>query len=225
MEREEAIKQLSEALAVLVPELNESKETNRDEDRENREMYIPKMIDLGLPSGRLWADRNVGAKSPEDDGLYFSWGNVVGHTANDEYNFDEDEYKKTSGAKLRDSYQPGYSDNDAAKRYNLKFDIKSRMPRMVDFAELVEYCDHKWVEQNGVKGMQFTSRVNGNSIFFPASGLRYGVSLYNRGSYGHYWSASLNSQADGYTLLFNSGGVNPANYDYRYNGFSVRAVQ
>ena len=224
MKREEAIKQLSEALAVLVPELNESKETNREE-RDKRDESKPIMIDLGLPSGRLWADRNVGAKSPEDDGLYFSWGNVVGHTANDEYNFDEDEYKKTSGAKLRDSYQPGYSDNDAAKRYNLKFDIKSRMPRMVDFAELVEYCDHKWVEQNGVKGMQFTSRVNGNSIFFPASGRRYGTSLYYRGSNGYYWSASLHSQIVGYYLNFNSGGVNPAYSNYRYYGFSVRAVQ
>ena len=224
MKREEAIKQLSEALAVLVPELNESKETNREE-RDKRDESKPIMIDLGLPSGRLWADRNVGAKSPEDDGLYFSWGNVVGHTANDEYNFDEDEYKKTSGAKLRDSYQPGYSDNDAAKRYNLKFDIKSRMPRMVDFAELVEYCDHKWVEQNGVKGMQFTSRVNGNSIFFPASGSRYGTSLNYRGSYGLYWSASLYSQASGYNLYFDSGGVSPAFKYVRYFGFSVRAVQ
>lgn len=222
MEREEAIKQLSEALAVLVPELNE---TNREEDRENREMYMPKMIDLGLPSGRLWADRNVGAKSPEDDGLYFSWGNIVGHTADDEYNFDDDEYKDTSGAKLRDSYQPGDSDYDAAKRYNLRFDIKSQMPRMADFAELVDYCDHKWVEQNGVKGMLFTSRINGNSIFFPASGNRIGTSLYYRGSYGYYWSASLLSQTRGYSLVFSSGGVSPANYYSRFYGFSVRAVQ
>ena len=221
MKREEAIKQLSEALAVLVPELNE---TNREE-RDKRDESKPIMIDLGLPSGRLWADRNVGAKSPEDDGLYFSWGNVVGHTADDEYNFDEDEYKKTSGAKLRDSCQPGDSDYDAAQRYNLRFGIKSQMPRMADYAELVEYCWHEWVEQNDVKGMQFTSRINGNSIFFPASGYRYGTGLSSRGSYGYYWSASLNSQAYGYSLRFNSGGVNPASSNARYYGFSVRAVQ
>lgn len=220
MEREEAIKQLSEALAVLVPELNESKETNRDEDRENREMYIPKMIDLGLPSGRLWTDRNVGAKSPEDDGLYFSWGNVVGHTADDEYNFDDEEYEKTSGS-IKTGYEPGNILYDAAASRNNNL----RTPRMTDFAELVEYCDHKWVEQNGVKGMQFTSRVNGNSIFFPASGLRSGTSLVSRGSYGYYWSASLYSQTRGYHLSFHSGGVTPANYNLRYDGFSVRAVQ
>lgn len=218
MEREEAIKQLSEALAVLVPELNETNREERDESE-------PIMIDLGLPSGRLWADRNVGAKSPEDDGFYFSWGNTVAHTADDEYSFDEDEYEDTSGAELRKSYQPGIWDYDAAQKYNLRYSIKNRMPRMTDYAELVEYCDHKWVEKNGVKGMQFTSRINGNSIFFPASGRRYGTALYGRGSYGYYWSASLYSQARGYNLNFNSGGVHPAYNNHRYYGSSVRAVQ
>ena len=37
------------------------------------------MVDLGLPSGLLWADRNVGASSPEDVGLYFAWGETVGY--------------------------------------------------------------------------------------------------------------------------------------------------
>ena len=39
------------------------------------------MVDLGLPSGLLWADRNIGASSPEDYGLYFQWGDTVGYTA------------------------------------------------------------------------------------------------------------------------------------------------
>lgn len=47
----------------------------------------------------------------------------------------------------------------------------------------------------------------------------------NRGTNGNYWSSSLNSQANGYNLNFNSGGVNPANTNNRFNGFSVRAVQ
>ena len=61
--------------------------------------------------------------------------------------------------------------------------------------------------------------------FFPASGNRNGTGLNNRGSNGNYWSASLNSAANGYNLNFNSGGVNPANNNNRFNGFSVRAVQ
>ena len=62
-------------------------------------------------------------------------------------------------------------------------------------------------------------------FFFPASGNRNGTSLNNRGTNGNYWSASLNSQTNGYNLNFNSEGVNPANNNNRFNGFSVRAVQ
>ena len=61
--------------------------------------------------------------------------------------------------------------------------------------------------------------------FFPASGNRNGTGLNNRGSNGTYWSASLNSQANGYNLNFNESGVNPANNNNRFNGFPVRAVQ
>jgi hypothetical protein len=39
-----------------------------------------KMVDLGLPSGLLWADRNVGAISEYDYGLYFQWGDTKGYT-------------------------------------------------------------------------------------------------------------------------------------------------
>lgn len=60
---------------------------------------------------------------------------------------------------------------------------------------------------------------------FPASGNRNGTGLNNRGSNGNYWSASLNSQTNGYNLNFNVSGVNPANNNNRFNGFPVRAVQ
>jgi hypothetical protein len=76
-----------------------------------------------------------------------------------------------------------------------------------------------------VAGRRFTSRINGNSIFFPASGLRYGAGLSGHGSDGYYWSSSLYSSAGGYRLSFTSGGVYPANGNDRFNGFSVRAVQ
>jgi hypothetical protein len=49
--------------------------------------------------------------------------------------------------------------------------------------------------------------------------------LNGRGTYGGYWSASLNAAAFGYYLYFYSGGVNPAGNGIRFYGFSVRAVQ
>lgn len=60
---------------------------------------------------------------------------------------------------------------------------------------------------------------------FPCSGNGNGSTWYNRGSNGNYWSASLNSAANGRNLNFNSGGVNPQNTNNRFNGFTVRAVQ
>ncbi len=33
-------------------------------------------VDLGLPSGTLWATYNVGATSPYEKGQYFAWGEV-----------------------------------------------------------------------------------------------------------------------------------------------------
>ena len=63
------------------------------------------------------------------------------------------------------------------------------------------------------------------TLFFPCSGNGNGTSWNNRGSNGNYWSLSLNSEANGRNLNFNSGGVNPQNNNNRFNGFSGRPVQ
>ena len=181
-------------------------------------------VDLALPSGLLWCEHNVGAATPYEDGLYFSWGNVVGHTGSDGYDFGTDNngpYASTPGAALTGNI-PTNGTYDAA-RHNMG--APCRMPTVGEFQELNSNCDSEWTDEDGVAGCRFTSRINGNSIFFPASGDRYGSGLFDRGSNGYYWSASLYSQAGGYDLYFNSGGVNPASYYGRFGGFSVRAVQ
>jgi hypothetical protein len=99
------------------------------------------------------------------------------------------------------------------------------MPTVGEFQELNAQCDSEWTDEDGVAGRRFTSRINGNSIFFPASGGRFGTGLNSHGSYGYYWSSSLGSSAGGYVLHFYSGGVSPAYSDNRFLGFSVRAVQ
>ena len=181
-------------------------------------------VDLALPSGVLWCEHNVGAATPYEDGLYFSWGNITGHTGTDGYDFgtsNDGPYASTPGAALTGNI-PTNNTYDAA-RHNMG--APWRMPTVGEFQELNAQCDSEWTDEDGIAGRRFTSRINGNSIFFPASGYRYGTALYYRGSNGYYWSASLNSQTYGYSLSFNSGGVYPA-YNYnRFCGFSVRAVQ
>ena len=181
-------------------------------------------VDLALPSGLLWCEHNVGASTPYEDGLYFSWGNVTGHTGDDGYDFgtsNDGPYASTPGAALTGNI-PTNGTYDAA-RHNMG--APCRMPTVGEFQELNDQCDSEWTDEDGVAGRRFTSRINGNSIFFPASGNRYGTGLVNRGSDGNYWSASLNSQTSGYNLSFSSGGVDPAIYNSRFFGFSVRAVQ
>ena len=181
-------------------------------------------VDLALPSGLLWCEHNVGASTPYEDGLYFSWGNVTGHTGTDGYDFgtsNDGPYAQTTGAALTGNI-PTNGTYDAA-RHNMG--APCRMPTVGEFQELNAQCDSEWTDEDGVAGRRFTSRINGNSIFFPASGYRIGAGLNNRGSYGYYWSASLNSQTYGYNLFFSASGVNPANSSNRFIGFSVRAVQ
>ena len=181
-------------------------------------------VDLALPSGLLWCEHNVGASTPYEDGLYFSWGNITGHTGTDGYDFgtsNDGPYASTDGAALTGNI-PTNGTYDAA-RHNMG--APCRMPTVGEFQELNNNCDSEWTDEDGVAGRRFTSRINGNSIFFPASGRRYGTSLSDRGTGGYYWSASLYSQTNGFYLNFNSSGVGPADNYGRFRGFSVRAVQ
>ena len=188
-------------------------------------------VDLGLPSGNLWADRNVGAESPEDYGAFFSWGNVEPHFPdkgdvdwgdNDDafdYKFTESEYEKTPGYQLKDDID---AEHDAA---TANLGEPWCMPTDDDFQELYDNCDWTCKTVNGVNGYLVVSKINGNSIFFPCSGYGNGSSWLNRGSHGGYWSRSLNSAAGGRRLHFGSSGVLSQSNSYRYYGFPVRPVQ
>ena len=191
----------------------------------------PVAIDLGLPSGTLWCDRNVGARRPEDTGAYFSWGNTEPHYPksgdNDwgdvdnaiDYSFDEETYKKTPGAELTGDID---LQHDAA-RVNMGSSWK--MPTPEQFEELFDNCTVTRKNVGGVNGLVLTSKINGKSVFFPASGFYNGTSLTYRGSFGYYWSSRWNGVASAYNLDFTSGNVGPANTYYRFFGFALRAVQ
>jgi hypothetical protein len=178
-------------------------------------------VDLALPSGLLWCEHNVGASTPYEHGLYFSWGNVEGHAEGSGYDFSDAVYAQTAGAALTGNIAVGNTYDMA--RHNMG--APCRLPTSGEFVELNNNCDSEWTDEDGVAGRRFTSRVNGNSIFFPASGYYSGTSLYNRGSSGYYWSSTWNSETNARSLFFYSTGVNPQSNDLRRYGFTVRAVQ
>jgi hypothetical protein len=178
-------------------------------------------VDLALPSGLLWCDHNVGASTPYEHGLYFSWGNVIGHAEGSGYDFSDAVYAGTPGAALTGNV-PVNGTYDLA-RHNIG--APCRLPTVGEFQELNSNCDSEWTDEDGVAGRRFTSRINGNSIFFPASGDYDGTSLVSRGSLGIYWSSSYLSATNAYNLNFYSSNVYPAGNSSRRYGFSARAVQ
>ena len=188
-------------------------------------------VDMGLPSGTLWCDRNVGAKFPEDYGAFFSWGNTDPHYPNRDnmdwgddddgfdYSFDIDTYEKTAGYKLEGNIDMAH---DAAR---VNMGEPWQMPTEEQIKELFDNCD--WVRKtvNGINGYLVTSKINGNVIFFPASGYGGGTTWGNRGAYGYCWSSSWNSARYARGLNFSSDGVYPQRTNNRYYGFAVRPVQ
>ncbi len=169
-------------------------------------------VDLGLSV--KWATCNVGATKPEEYGDYFAWGETSSKNSYD------DENSVTLGKEFGDiGGDPRY---DAART---NWGGSWRLPTSKEQDELREKCTWTWTTRNGVKGYQVKSRLNGNSIFLPAAGWRYGTSLYNAGSYGDYWSSTPREGDSDYAyyLNFSDDNVDWNSY-YRYNGRSVRPV-
>ena len=177
-------------------------------------------VDLGLPSGTLWATCNVGATSPEQAGLFFAFGETIGFTAE----------QVEKGVRKFDS--ASYTASSVSGNLTLEQDAACvnlggnwRIPTYDEFQELIDNCSVVWTDDyngTGVKGRIFTSRVNGYSVFFPASGRCRLSSVSGVGWYGLYWSASWYFSFACY-LYFDSGCQVLDDYD-RYYGYSVRGV-
>ena len=205
-------------------------------------------VDLGLPSGTLWATCNIGAENPEDYGDYFAWGETTGYNSG-KTTFNWSTYKwcsngswkgitkytfpdgQTSGIWYSGSTFIGDNkteldpEDDAAY---VNWGSEWRMPTHAQLEELVNssYTTTTWTTLNGVYGRKISKKSDSNVyIFLPAAGYRSGSSLYDAGSYGYYWSRSLRTSYSyfAYCLLFNSGNIYTYYYS-RYYGRSVRPV-
>ena len=189
-------------------------------------------VDLGLPSGIKWATFNVGATSPEEYGDYFAWGEVE---AKSDYSWRT--YKWCNGSyttitKYCTSFLVGSVDNMA--KLELVDDAASvnwggnwRMPTEAEQNELKNssYTTWDWTILNEVEGYMITSKINGNSIFLPAAGYRTDSYLSYVGSFGGYWSSSLDTSRPYRANFMYFNLPNVSWYDtYRSDGRSIRAV-
>lgn len=168
-------------------------------------------VDLGLSV--KWATCNVGANKPEDYGNYYAWGETKAKLSYDIGN------SVTYGRNFGDI--GGDSQYDAA---TANWGSSWRLPTGLEMRELIDNCTWTWTTQGGKKGYKVTG-PNGNSIFLPAAGYRYGSSLSSAGVDGYYWGSTPDDSNSYYAwyLYFYSGVQDMRGY-YRDRGRSVRPV-
>ena len=201
-----------------------------DYEQGNAPVTSHEYVDLGLPSGTLWATMNIGATAPEEYGDYFAWGEV---TPKESYtwttykwcngNWDSmTKYGVKSSFGVVDNKTVLDPEDDAA---TMNWGSEWCMPTRAQQDELRNNCTSEWTTINGVKGCLLTSNINQASLFLPFAGNRWDTTLYNAGSSGFYWSRNLKTTGAGsHSLFVSSNSMSTTDYSRGY-GLSVRAVR
>ena len=183
-----------------------------------------KAVDLGLPSGVKWADRNIGASSQKDYGNYYAWGETTPKTT---YTWDNYVFGKEGRLKK-------YNDTDNKLVLDPGDDVVSvelgsswRMPTEEEMNELKANCTWNLTSVNGVKGFELQSKINGNSIFLPAGGYYNGNQAILKGGSGYYWTSTLDESLPDSSEHLNFDDFSGKQYVFlkdRYFGMLIRPV-
>lgn len=177
-------------------------------------------VDLGLPSGTLWAKCNVGASNPWEYGGYYAWGETS-TKADNAYTAANYKYNNSSKYSSDDKL---YLSDDAAY-VNMGSDW--RMPTTDEWDELVSNCNGEWVinyDRTGVDGYIFRSkRYSDRFIFLPAAYLRSSSVTSGVGKKCNYWASNLVDD-NAIVILLDSQNI-VARSSARSCGLSVRAVK
>ena len=201
---------------------------------EKVDMILKGYVDLGLPSGTLWATKNVGAIDPFTRGQYFSWGNLEGYVASYNegdysgeivgYSFIQSNYELTNGYQLSGSIP---IENDAA------VDIiggEWRIPTDTQFQELLDNCTITLVTKNGIEGKLFTSNINGKTLFLINNGYGNATTLDSPKYQAAYWTNVEDdidtSKALAFTLSTSIlSNLTPVHPEEKRFGFGIRPVK
>ena len=192
-------------------------------------------VDLGLPSGILWAKWNVGATGETDYGLYFSWGGTTGYAyQSTAKTFGWGDYELGDGGSGPNNMTK-YNSTDELMELELVDDAAHinmgghwRMPNTAQLQELIDNTTNEWVadyNSSGKSGRLFRSISNGNTLFFPAAGFCNNGNWSNANSDGFVWSRLRDAYAPGTNCLnFKSESVSIPTQIKRSGGRSVRGI-
>ena len=204
------------------------------------------VVDLGLPSGTLWCDKNIGAENDYDSGLYFNWGNSIGTTAEDIGSYDFIYYDSSNNSYTK--YNTGIDDkyildpeDDAA---NIIIGNGAHIPSVNQWKELSDNCTKTLVSNynnSGINGLLCISNINNNSIFLPAAGYFRGSGsgvnisdLEGYNEYGEYqsnetfhsWTDNAIYPGAGFSLEYTRIDLPDTDSEvWRYWVISIRAVK
>ena len=172
------------------------------------------VVDLGLPSGLLWCDCNLGANIETDYGDYFAWGETKPKNI---YTYDTQLYRENT-------IKISGKDDAATQCLGEYF----RLPSYEDCVELIDNTSSKWVENyNGTNtnGMLFIGK-NGNSIFIPAAGYRVETDTSLKNNTAYLWTNDLyiSFPQDAYAMCFSKINTLHMDYENRSFGQSIRPV-
>lgn len=182
-----------------------------------------KTADSGMDGTRLWeggpvwANRNIGAASPEQTGDFFAWG-----ATRPDLNFGWGRYKFGDQSVLKPYGGEVLASCDDAASANLGEGW--RIPTEQDFEDLCNNCNWTWTQSNGKYGYEIKGELG--SIFLPAAGYRSGSRYRYHGDLGYYWTANPSpedaTQAREFYFHLNYRKCHDRGRD---NGHTIRAVK
>ena len=196
-------------------------------------------VDLGLPSGLLWANCNIGAKAPTDYGDYFMWGSTEPNTndyctwENCPFNTGNDDYNKNYFDSVKDSVCPN---GILAPEYDAAAVILGndwRLPTKDDINELIANTEHEWIKNynnSGINGILFKSNYNenhselGTELFIPAAGYRHANKFNDQNYCARLWCSSLYETIVDACVLCVHPNMCYLGHGRRFGGFNIRAV-
>lgn len=187
-------------------------------------------IDLGLPSGIKWASANIGAKTPEQAGYLYAWGESITKKF-----YDFTNYKHCSGTPktlIKYCTDKAYGIPDGKAQLDTEDDAAIqlwgngwRMPTFKEMQELMECCTWTFETRDEQKGYTITGK-NGNSIFLPLAGTMWQTEMEYQNARGFYWSSTIddagNMWAEG--LFMNPKSFSAGNQFTRASGRTIRPV-
>ena len=190
-------------------------------------------VDLGLPSGLLWATCNIGATTSVGCGDYFAWGETYPKS---DYSWKTYKHAYCNGDATQmkkychQSYfgYNGYTDNLTILQAGDDAAITNwgggwRMPTWEEWEELKDNTTSIWTSEKGVMGRLFTG-PNGNSLFLSVTGYYKEKDLIHPDDYGDYWSSTLTTSSfNAYSCGISSDYVNYP-LSNRYYGMPIRPV-